>query len=117
MVKAERQLVACAVLSGNRNFEGRINSEVHANYLMSPALVVAFAIAGRIDWDPLGEPIDATPREAPARLNDIRGARVLLVLGDSVTTDHISPGDRTVLSLIHPKKPGNRPVAGRCSGG
>src|SRR5690606_9253868 len=42
-------LVAAAVLSGNRNFEGRIHSEVRANYLMSPPLVVAFALAGRID--------------------------------------------------------------------
>ena len=46
-----RQLVACSVLSGNRNFEGRINSDVRANYLMSPPLVVAFALAGRIDID------------------------------------------------------------------
>ena len=44
-------LVAVSVLSGNRNFEGRINSEVRANYLMSPPLVVAYALAGRIDHD------------------------------------------------------------------
>ena len=43
--------------SGNRNFEGRINSEVRANYLMSPPLVVAFALAGRIDIDLRNEPI------------------------------------------------------------
>ena len=52
-------LVVASVLSGNRNFEGRINPEVRANYLMSPPLVVAFALAGRIDIDldkePLGE--------------------------------------------------------------
>ena len=52
-------LVAVSVLSGNRNFEGRINSEVRANYLMSPPLVVAYALAGRIDHDfetdPLGK--------------------------------------------------------------
>jgi aconitate hydratase len=157
-------LVAASVLSGNRNFEGRINSEVRANYLMSPPLVVAFALAGRIDLDlehdPLGEdaagrpvylreiwpspeevnaviessvgaamftrtygailtgdehwrslpvPEGRTyawaeastyirhppyfvdmPRE-PAPVEDIRGARVLALLGDSVTTDHISP--------------------------
>ena len=157
-------LVVAAVLSGNRNFEGRINPLVRANYLASPPLVVAYAIAGRMDVDlttePLGEDregnavylrdvwpssqevqqaIDSTvraemfrkayeeslqgderwkalnapagklfqwdetstyvkqppffddmPREAPA-LKDIHGARVLAVLGDSVTTDHISP--------------------------
>ena len=47
----EKDLVVASVLSGNRNFEGRINSEVRANYLMSPPLVVAFALAGRIDTD------------------------------------------------------------------
>jgi len=45
------------VLSGNRNFEGRINSEVRANYLMSPPLVVAYALAGRIDLDMYKEPL------------------------------------------------------------
>ncbi len=157
-------LVVVSVLSGNRNFEGRINPEVRANYLMSPPLVVAYAIAGRIDIDldsePLGTGTDGTPvflkdvwpssREiaetmaravespmfskvyahvfegneqwksldvptgktfawdarstyvkhppyfvdmpkAPAPIDEIRGARVLAVLGDSVTTDHISP--------------------------
>jgi aconitate hydratase len=158
-------LVVCAALSGNRNFEGRINSDVRANYLMSPPLVVAFALAGRIDLDlmqePLGQDAEGRPvflrdiwptgaeveenvarfvraemfregyadvyggdqawralpvprgdrfawdarstyvrhppyfegmrREAPAAAGDIRGARVLAFLGDSVTTDHISP--------------------------
>jgi aconitate hydratase len=157
-------LVAVSVLSGNRNFEGRINSEVRANYLMSPPLVVAYALAGRIDHDlerePLGrgrngEPVylkDIWPSQqevseaiansidseifkkeyatvaegddnwkhlkfpvgdvyqweadstyirkapyfdnmpaTPPSVEDIRGARVLAVLGDSVTTDHISP--------------------------
>jgi aconitate hydratase len=157
-------LVAVSVLSGNRNFEGRINSEVRANYLMSPPLVVAYALAGRIDHDfenqPLGQSKDKKPvylrdiwptqqevsqtiatsisseafrkeyatvtdgdqnwqhlkfptgevyrwepdstyiRQAPyfdnmpkvpAPVTDIRDARVLAVLGDSVTTDHISP--------------------------
>ncbi|HEU0079903.1 MAG TPA: aconitate hydratase AcnA, partial [Longimicrobiaceae bacterium] len=160
-----RGLVACSVLSGNRNFEGRINSDVRANFLMSPPLVVAFAIAGRIDWDPYNEPIgegsdgrsvflkdiwptskeveetiraaihsdmyersyagvfegDARwksmdvpegdrfawaesstyvrqptyfagmPKDAPTTTDDIRGARAVALLGDSVTTDHISP--------------------------
>ncbi len=157
-------LVAVSVLSGNRNFEGRINSDVRANYLMSPPLVVAYALAGRIDFDfdteaigkgkngsdvflqdiwpsqqevnetvsssidaemfrkqystvsdgdinwrnlkfPLGdtygwEPDSTYIRKAPyfdgmpatpAPVEDIHDARVLAVLGDSVTTDHISP--------------------------
>jgi aconitate hydratase len=61
----EKELVVASVLSGNRNFEGRINSEVRANYLMSPPLVVAFALAGRIDTDlrkdPLGNGRDGKP--------------------------------------------------------
>ena len=157
-------LVAVSVLSGNRNFEGRINSDVRANYLMSPPLVVAYALAGTIDFDfdtepigfskdntavflkdiwpsqeevnktvadsidaemfrhqystvsdgdknwqslqfPLGdvygwEPDSTYIRKAPyfdgmpatpAPVVDIVDARVLAVLGDSVTTDHISP--------------------------
>ncbi len=157
-------LVAVSVLSGNRNFEGRVNVDVRANYLMSPPLVVAFALAGRIDHnfdaEPLGKDKDGKPvylrdiwptqaevastieravtsegfrreyatvaqgdaswqglrfptgdvyqwepdstyiRKAPyfdgmaakpAPVENIAGARVLAVLGDSVTTDHISP--------------------------
>jgi aconitate hydratase len=160
----EKELVVASVLSGNRNFEGRINSEVRANYLMSPPLVVAFALAGRIDIDlrkdalgkdregkpvyladlwpmqreveeamqksitsdmfqrsygevyhgderwrglpvPKGETYDWDESSTyircapyfddmavkPAPVADITGARVLAVLGDSVTTDHISP--------------------------
>ncbi len=157
-------LVAAAVLSGNRNFEGRVNPLVRANYLASPPLVVAYAIAGRMDVDlyndPIGYDTDSQPvflkdiwpttedvqqavgsavkREMfeerygkvfegpeewraiqvtkssryswngdstyilqppffegmtrePGEIEDIRGARVLALLGDSVTTDHISP--------------------------
>jgi len=62
---AEGQLVVASVLSGNRNFEGRISPEVRANYLASPPLVVAYALAGRIDFDlttdPLGEDADGKP--------------------------------------------------------
>ena len=161
----EEGLVVASVLSGNRNFEARIHPLVRANYLGSPMLVVAFALAGRIDIDlynePLGHASDGTPvfladiwpsqetiretvtsslrpelykeryaevfegeehwkalpvpdegslydwdpdstyiqnppffqgmtRETPP-FQDIRGARVLAMLGDSVTTDHISP--------------------------
>ncbi len=56
-IVGEKDLVVASVLSGNRNFEGRINSEVRANYLMSPPLVVAFALAGRIDFDPTSDPL------------------------------------------------------------
>ena len=56
-VVTEKDLVVASVLSGNRNFEGRINSEVRANYLMSPPLVVAYALAGRMDIDLYNEPL------------------------------------------------------------
>jgi aconitase A len=160
----EGNLVVAGVLSGNRNFEGRIHGEVQANYLASPPLVVAFALAGTVDidltTDPIGhdpngrpvylrdiwptpEEITATLRQAlgpeqfrreyahvfdgdehwrtlpvpagdrfawddastyvrkppffenlpkePAPVTDITGARALVVVGDSITTDHISP--------------------------
>ncbi len=160
---SECDLVVCSVLSGNRNFEGRIQQEVRANYLASPPLVVAYALAGRIDIDFHNEPVgigtngpvflrdiwpsskevadviarsiqssmfrksyaevfdgderwrglpvpegdrfawepastyirrapyfDGMPDE-PGPVRDIRGARVLCLLGDSITTDHISP--------------------------
>lgn len=159
----EHDLAVAAVLSGNRNFEGRIHPQVRANYLASPPLVVAFALAGSMDidltteplgegkngpvylrdiwpsndeiaktvaqaitssmferrygdvfkgdenwakleiakserfaWDPKSEYVkrppyfDGMPEEPPAPA-DIRNARVLVMLGDSVTTDHISP--------------------------
>jgi aconitate hydratase len=66
-----RSLVACSVLSGNRNFEGRINSDVRANYLMSPPLVVAFALAGRIDIDLAREPLGYDRKSVPVYLRDI----------------------------------------------
>jgi len=160
----EQDLVVAAVLSGNRNFEARIHSQVKANYLASPILVVAYALAGRVDIDLLQEPLgldragrpvyleelwprveeiqDAVyrsirpemfhkrygniylgdsrwqelpvPEEAtyqwdpastyireppfflglaadPDPVQDVQAARVLALLGDSVTTDHISP--------------------------
>jgi aconitate hydratase len=160
----ENNMVAVAVLSGNRNFEGRVHPLVRANYLASPPLVVAYALAGRMDLDltseaigndtagkpvylrdiwPTPQEVEATVRAAvnteqyrkeysevfegdahwkgmhvpegdlykweanstyiklppyfenmpknPPALADIEGARVLAVLGDSVTTDHISP--------------------------
>jgi aconitate hydratase len=160
----ENNMVAVAVLSGNRNFEGRVHPLVRANYLASPPLVVAYALAGRMDMDlttealgndtagkpvylrdiwPTAQEVENTVRAAvtkeqyrktysevfegdahwkampvpegdlyqwdanstyiklppyfenmpkkPAALTDIHGARALAVLGDSVTTDHISP--------------------------
>ncbi|MEX0972864.1 MAG: aconitate hydratase [Solirubrobacterales bacterium] len=159
----QNDLAVCAVLSGNRNFEGRINQDVKANYLASPPLVVAYALAGRMDLDltsePLGEGSDGEPvylsdvwpdpaevkeligrsiasemftrnyggvlegdetwqavavpegdrytwpdstyvrrpsffdgmPAQPPPVEPIAGARVLALLGDSITTDHISP--------------------------
>jgi aconitate hydratase len=159
----DRALVVCSVLSGNRNFEGRVHPEVRANYLMSPPLVVAYALAGRIDLDlekdALGEGTDgpvylkdiwpstkevadvvqravkpemftksygvvfegderwqklsvpkgdtyvfeddstyikhppyfADMKKTPGAVGDLKKARALAVLGDSITTDHISP--------------------------
>jgi aconitate hydratase len=157
-------VVACAVLSGNRNFEGRVHPEIKMNFLASPPLVVAYALAGSLDVDITTEPLgigrdgelvylkDVWPSAqevaaavassvdsamfkkgyanvflgdanwgaiktpagkiyswdgtstyvknppyfdgmtmTPAPLGDIKGARALAVLGDSVTTDHISP--------------------------
>ncbi len=68
---AEGELVTCAVLSGNRNFEGRIQQEVRANYLASPPLVVAYALAGRIDLDFHLQPIGAGKDGKPVFLRDI----------------------------------------------
>jgi aconitate hydratase len=169
-------LAVVSVLSGNRNFEGRINGDVRMNYLASPPLVVAYALAGTMDIDlssePLGVGADGEPvflkdiwptsgevtevvqsslesemfraaygrvfegeepwrelptpaggryewdrsstyvrqppyfvdlPEEPAPLTDIGGARILAVLGDSVTTDHISPA-----GAIHPDSPAGR---------
>ncbi len=72
-VVVEKDLVVASVLSGNRNFEGRINSEVRANYLMSPPLVVAFALAGRIDLDLFKEPLGYVKngKRSPVYLKDI----------------------------------------------
>jgi len=64
-------LVAVAVLSGNRNFEGRINPEVRANYLASPPLVVAYALAGTMDIDLQTEPLGTDPQGGPVFLKDI----------------------------------------------
>jgi aconitate hydratase len=64
-------LVAAAVLSGNRNFEGRISPDVRANFLASPPLVVAFALAGRVDIDLYEEPLQEAPDGTPIYLKDV----------------------------------------------
>jgi len=67
----EGNLVAVAVLSGNRNFEGRINPHTRANYLASPPLVVAYALAGRMDIDLYNEPLGTGKNNQPVYLRDI----------------------------------------------
>ncbi len=67
----ENDMVVAAVLSGNRNFEGRVNSQVRANYLASPPLVVAYAFAGTIDIDLSSEPIGVNESGNPIYLKDI----------------------------------------------
>ena len=66
----DKDLVACAVLSGNRNFEARVHQNVKANFLMSPPLVVAFALAGRVDLDLASEPL-GQGKDGPVFLKDI----------------------------------------------
>jgi aconitate hydratase len=68
---AEGDLVACAVLSGNRNFEARVHPEVKANYLASPPLVVAYALAGRMDVDLTTEPLGRDANGEPVYLSDV----------------------------------------------
>ena len=87
---AEQDLAVCAVLSGNRNFEGRINQDVKANYLASPPLVVAYALAGRMDLDLVEEPLgEGSGRRAglPARHLARRRARSSRWSGDSVASE------------------------------
>src|SRR5512143_55372 len=67
----EGKLVAAAVLSGNRNFEGRVNPLTRANYLASPPLVVAYALAGTVDWDPATEPLGADAQGEPVFFRDV----------------------------------------------
>jgi len=79
-------LVAAAVLSGNRNFEGRISPDVRANYLASPPLVVAYALAGSVDWDPVEEPIGKDKDGKEVFLRDIwpTQAEIASIVGESV---------------------------------
>jgi aconitate hydratase len=86
---AERDLAVCAVLSGNRNFEGRINQDVKANYLASPPLVVAYALAGRMDIDFEQEPLGESDDGEPVYLRDIwpDAGEIKRVVGDSVAAE------------------------------
>ncbi len=68
---SEGDLTVCSVLSGNRNFEGRVHAEVRMNYLASPPLVVAYAIAGRMDLDPYNDPLGEDREGNPVYLKDI----------------------------------------------
>jgi len=68
---ADGDLTVCSVLSGNRNFEGRVHAEVRMNYLASPPLVVAYAIAGRMGFDPYNEPLATDEDGKPVFLRDI----------------------------------------------
>ncbi len=68
-------LVAAAVLSGNRNFEGRVHAEVRANYLASPPLVVAYALKGTVDFDPYTEPLGTGTDGKPVMLKDVWPSR------------------------------------------
>jgi aconitate hydratase len=87
-VEAE-DLTVCAVLSGNRNFEGRINQHVKANYLASPPLVVAYALAGRMDIDLAAEPLGKGSDGEPVYLRDVwpSAEEVKQVVGASVASE------------------------------
>ena len=86
---AEKDLAVCAVLSGNRNFEGRINQDVKANYLASPPLVVAYALAGRMDIDLANEPLGESQDGEPVFLRDVwpSAEEIKQVVGDSVKAE------------------------------
>jgi aconitate hydratase len=85
----EKDLTVCAVLSGNRNFEGRINQDVKANYLASPPLVVAYALAGRMDVDLTGEPLGQGSDGEPVYLRDVwpDPAEVKELIGRSIAAE------------------------------
>jgi aconitate hydratase len=86
---AEKDLAVCAVLSGNRNFEGRINQDVKANYLASPPLVVAYALAGRMDLDLTSEPLGEGADGEPVYLRDIwpDGEEIKDLVGRSIASE------------------------------
>jgi aconitate hydratase len=85
----DNDLVVCSVLSGNRNFEGRINPDTRANYLASPPLVVAYALAGRMDLDLNSEPLGRDADGEPVYLSDIwpSSEEIKQVVGAAVRAD------------------------------
>ena len=89
---ADFDLVVASVLSGNRNFEARVHQAVKANFLMSPPLVVAFALAGRVDWQPETEPIGVGRDGHDVFLRDIwpSGEEIADVLGGAFDADSFS---------------------------
>ena len=100
----EADLAVASILSGNRNFEGRVHPAVKANFLASPPLVVAYALAGRIDIDPFNEPLTHTDDGAPVYLKDIwpTAAEVHDLVQQCVTTEqfiekyaHVYDGNET----------------------
>ena len=93
-------LVAAAVLSGNRNFEGRVHATVRANYLASPPLVVAYALAGTVDIDLTSEPIGRGDDGDPVYLHDIwpSNAEITEAVADSVSADQFADRYRDVFS-------------------
>ena len=88
-VVQEHDLSVVSVLSGNRNFEGRINPDIKMNYLASPPRVVAYALAGTMDWDPQTEPLGTDPQGVDVFLRDIwpNAADVATVVDSSITKE------------------------------
>jgi len=91
-VVQEHDLSVVSVLSGNRNFEGRINPDIKMNYLASPPLVVAYALAGTMDWDPDSEPLGQDPQGVDVFLRDLwpAAADVARVVESSITKEMFS---------------------------
>ena len=96
----EGDLTVCSVLSGNRNFEGRVHAEVRMNYLASPPLVVAYALAGRMDIDLATEPLGTEPNGNPVYLKDIwpEQHEIQAVIGSSVNEDEFRSTYKEVFS-------------------
>ncbi|MCV4234317.1 aconitate hydratase AcnA [Virgibacillus sp. LDC1] len=86
---ADNDMTVAAVLSGNRNFEGRVHAQVKANYLASPPLVVAYALAGTVNIDLQNEPIGYDPNNEPVYLKDIwpTSAEIREAIGQAVSPD------------------------------
>ncbi|MBN2885743.1 MAG: aconitate hydratase AcnA, partial [Chromatiaceae bacterium] len=97
---AAHDLCAVSILSGNRNFEGRVHAEVRMNYLASPPLVVAYAIAGRIDLDPYKDPLTTDAAGNPVYLKDIWPTQheVQAAIAEFISADEFSAAYADVFS-------------------